>query len=133
MRNYNINRLKHKGQLGTIEQGEDQNGMPTNVFKSQRDLWFGEYRASITQNPFVTTPVHAQNTRTVVIRHDTTVNTKQVLEINGLDYRITDIEPDDEVNGLDILTLVTYSDDSDSNTNSNNSDSDDNDNGSGQM
>lgn len=118
MRNYNINRLKHKAKLGTIEQGEDDNGMPTNVFKAQREVWFGEYRVSITQNPFVTTPVHAQNTRTVVIRHDITVNTKQVLEINGLDYRIINNEPDDQVNGLDILTLVAYSDDSDNNSGS---------------
>lgn len=122
MRNYNINRLKHKAKLGIIEQGEDDNGMPTNIFKAQRDIWFGEYRVSITQNPFVTTPVHTQNTRTVVIRHDTTVKTWQVLEINGLDYQITAIEPDDEVNGLDILTLVTYSDGSVNNSSDNGSD-----------
>ena len=122
MKNYNINRLKHKAKLGIIEQGEDDNGMPTNIFKAQRDIWFGEYRVSITQNPFATTPVHTQNTRTVVIRHDTTVKTWQVLEINGLDYQITAIEPDDEVNGLDILTLVTYSDGSVNNSSDNGSD-----------
>ena len=122
MRNYNINRLKHKAKLGIIEQGEDDNGMPTNIFKAQRDIWFGEYRVSITQNPFATTLVHTQNTRTVVIRHDTTVKTWQVLEINGLDYQITSIEPDDEVNGLDILTLVTYSDGSVNNSSDNGSD-----------
>lgn len=118
MRNYNINRLKHKAKLGTIEQGEDDNGMPTNVFKAQREVWFGEYRVSITQNQFATTPVGAQNTRTVVIRHETTVKTWQALEINGLDYQITAIEPDDQVNGLDILTLVAYSDGSDNNSGS---------------
>ena len=43
-------------------------------------------------------------------------------EINGLDYQITAIEPDDEVNGLDILTLVTYSDGSVNNSSDNGSD-----------
>lgn len=129
MRNYNINRLKHKAKLGTIDQDEGKNGMPINVFKAQRDIWFGEYRFSITQDPFATTPVGARNTRAVVIRHDTTVKTWQALEINDLDYQITDIEPDDEVNGLDILTLVAYSDGSDNNGGFD----DDNDNGSDQM
>ncbi len=96
--------------------------MPTSIFKPQLDIWFGVYRVSITQNPFSTTLDHTQNTHTVVIRHDTTVKTWQVLEINGLDYQITAIEPDDEVNGLDILTLVTYSDGSDNNSSDNGSD-----------
>lgn len=118
MRNYKINRLKHKGQLGTYNEKmddngfaiTDQNGMPSFEFKPKGEpIWYGEYKVAMSQEPYSNEPISVQTSRTIVIRHDTTINSGDIIKIETGYYRIVNIEPDDEVNGLDIVTLETYS------------------------
>lgn len=109
MKNYKINRLKHKAELGTFKQYINGNGVPVNTFVVDREIWFGEYHVKITQKPYSNEPFRVQTQKLIVIRHDTTVKTSQIIKIENSCYRVIDMEPDDEVNGFDILTLTATS------------------------
>lgn len=111
MKNYNINRLKHIAEIGTFKDGEQYNpntGMPIKTFMATKSLWFGEYRVKIVQKPYANEPYRVNQQKLIVIRHDTSVETNQIIKIQHSFYRIIDIETDDTVNGLDVLTLQSY-------------------------
>lgn len=111
MKNYKISRLKHLAKLGTFsENGQfNQNtGMPIKSFVATKSIWFGLYRLSITQQPYSNQPYRVNQKKLIVIRHDTKIATDQIIKIQDSLYRIIDIEPDDGVNGLDVLTLQSF-------------------------
>lgn len=113
MKNYKINRLKYKAQIGTFKDSEQYNqntGMPLKTFVATKSLWFGEYRVKIAQKPYANEPYRVNTTKLIVIRHDTKISTDQIVKIQDSLYRIVDIEPDsDTINGLDVLTLQSFS------------------------
>ena len=120
MKKYKINRIKHKAYIGTFQETTDENDNTVYEFQAVGEpIWYGEYRVAYTQNPYTNTPEPIKKAKTIVIRHDTTVNSGAILKLGNSCYKIQDIEPDDEVNGLDILTLVNYSATSNNNSDDN--------------
>ena len=74
MRNYNINRLKHKATLGTLQDGTDENGVPYQTFQSSNiSFWYGEYRMNITQQnvePNSNSTLLISSIKNITVRHE---------------------------------------------------------------
>lgn len=123
MKNYNVNRMKYRAEIVKIEdefedgfQNTDENGNPITSLKPTGEVfWYGLYHVAITNDIGQNVPEHVQTTKNIVIRHETKINTDDLIKIESSYYRVIDIEPDDETNGLDVVTLVQYSANEDNN------------------
>ena len=115
MRNYNINRLKHKAILGTLEDDTDMNGVPYQTFQSSNiSFWYGEYRMNINQQnvePNSDSTLLISSIKNITVRHEfVQKNIKMFEQFNVLKledgvFDILSINSDDQVNGLDVLTI----------------------------
>lgn len=115
MRNYNINRLKHKATLGTLKDDTDENGAPYQTFQSSNiSFWYGEYRINITQQnvePNSNSTLLISSIKNITVRHEfVQKNIKMFEQFNVLKledgvFDILSINSDDQVNGLDVLTI----------------------------
>lgn len=108
MKNYKTSRIKHIGQLGTLTNDYDINGAPDYKFKSSNlPFWYGNFRVNASQS--ATTPI--QNTKIIAVKHDfiqkniDLFNKYSVIKLSDGVFTILDINSDDLVNGIDLLTI----------------------------
>ena len=104
--------MKHKATLGTLQDGTDENGVPYQTFQSSNiSFWYGEYRMKTSQGVIDATGTPIKNIRQIVVKHEfvqqniNLFNEFSVIKIPDGVFTILDINSDDEVNGLDVLTI----------------------------
>lgn len=115
LKNYKINRMKHQATLGTFVDDEDTNGVPYQKFQSSNiSFWYGEYRININQQsvePNSDSTLLISSIKNITVRHDfVQKNIKMFEQFNVLKLKdgvfdILSIDSDDQVNGLDVLTI----------------------------
>lgn len=98
--------------LGTLEYDSDINGAPTQKFQSSNIIfWYGEFRVSASQNTAFTAEAPTQKTKAIAVKHDFVQNhidlfdNFNVIKLPDGIFTILSINSDDEVNGLDVLTI----------------------------
>ncbi len=108
MKNYKTSRIKHIGQIGTLTNDYDINGVPDYKFKSSNlPFWYVNFRVNASQS--ATTPI--QNTKIIAVKHDfiqkniDLFNKYSVIKLSDGIFTILSINSDDSVNGLDVLTI----------------------------
>lgn len=115
MKGYKINRIKHLAILGTFEDNTDMNGVPYQKFKSSGiSFWYGEYRINVSQQnvePNSDSTLLISSIKNITVRHEfVQKNIKMFEQFNVLKledgiFDILNINSDDQVNGLDVLTI----------------------------
>lgn len=110
--------MKHLATLGTLQDGTDENGVPYQTFQSSNiSFWYGEYRMNTSQGVIDATGTPIKNIRQIVVKHEfvqqniNLFNEFSVIKIPDGVFTILDINSDDEVNGLDVLTIQRSSND----------------------
>lgn len=107
--------MKHLAKLGTLKDDNDLNGVPYQKFQSSNiSFWYGEYRTSINQDnvePNSDSTLLISSTKNITVRHEfIQKNIKMfdqfsVLKLEDGVFDILNINSDDQVNGLDVLTI----------------------------
>lgn len=104
--------MKHRAELGTLKDDTDMNGVPIQKFQSSNmPFWYGEYRVNESQNTVDATETPIQNIKTIAVKHDFVqkhidiFNTFNVIKLSDGVFTILNINSDDSVNGLDVLTI----------------------------
>ena len=112
LKNYKINRMKHRAELGTLQDDTGVNGVPYQKFQSSNIFfWYGEYRVNESQNTVNATETPIQNIKAIAVKHDFVqkhidiFNTFNVIKLSDGVFTILSINSDDQVNGLDVLTI----------------------------
>lgn len=106
--------MKHKATLGTFQDDiDDINGVPNQKFKSSNiSFWYGNFKTNTNQD---VAPSAEDSTissvNAITVRHDfVQKNIKMFEQFNVLKledgvFDILSINSDDQVNGLDVLTI----------------------------
>lgn len=107
--------MKHLAILGTLEDDTDENGVPYQTFQSSNiSFWYGEYRMNINQQnvePNSDSTLLISSIKNITVRHEfIQKNIKMFEQFNVLKLKdgvfdILSINSDDQVNGLDVLTI----------------------------
>lgn len=107
--------MKHLATLGTLEDNTDMNGVPYQTFQSSNiSFWYGEYRMNINQQnvePNSNSTLLISSIKNITVRHEfVQKNIKMFEQFNVLKledgvFDILSINSDDQVNGLDVLTI----------------------------
>lgn len=107
--------MKHLATLGTLEDDTDENGVPYQTFQSSNiSFWYGEYRININQQnvePNSDSTLLISSIKNITVRHEfIQKNIKMFEQFNVLKledgvFDILAINSDDQVNGLDVLTI----------------------------
>lgn len=107
--------MKHLATLGTLEDNTDENGVPYQTFQSSNiSFWYGEYRMNINQQnvePNSDSTLLISSIKNITVRHEfVQKNIKMFEQFNVLKLKdgvfdILSINSDDQVNGLDVLTI----------------------------
>lgn len=108
--------MKHKATLGTFEDDiDDINGVPNQKFKSSNiSFWYGNFKTNTNQDniaPSSDSTLKISSINAITVRHDfVQKNIKMFEQFNVLKledgvFDILSINSDDQVNGLDVLTI----------------------------
>ena len=107
--------MKHLATLGTLKDDADENGVPYQTFQSSNiSFWYGEYRMNINQQnvePNSDSMLLISSIKNITVRHEfIQKNIKMFEQFNVLKledgvFDILAINSDDQVNGLDVLTI----------------------------
>ena len=107
--------MKHLATLGTLKDDNDMNGVPYQKFQSSNiSFWYGEYRTSINQDnvePNADSTLLISSIKNITVRHEfVQKNIKMFDQFSALKledgvFDILNINSDDQVNGLDVLTI----------------------------
>lgn len=104
--------MKHRAELGILKDDTDMNGVPIQKFQSSNmPFWYGEYRVNESQNTVDATETPIQKIKTIAVKHDFVqknidiFNTFNVIKLSDGVFTILNINSDDSVNGLDVLTI----------------------------
>ena len=107
--------MKHLATLGTLKDDADENGVPYQTFQSSNiSFWYGEYRMNINQQnvePNSDSTLLISSIKNITVRHEfVQKNIKMFEQFNVLKledgvFDILSINSDDQVNGLDVLTI----------------------------
>lgn len=106
MLNYDISRMKHKVEFGTIKsfKADNFNGR-VEYYVPDFSVWCGEYTSTQTQT-YDLLGTHIDVDLTIVIRHNSKVNDRKILVCyKGTIYQIVNINSDDRLNAFDLVTL----------------------------
>lgn len=105
MLKYDLSRLKHRVQFGTVKSVPNRNtGDSDETFVPQFTVWCGEYQNSMTQQ-YTLLGNDQQDNITIVIRHNSKVNSTLECEYNGVLYDVVAVNSDDQINAFDTVTL----------------------------
>ncbi len=107
--------MKHRAELGILKDDTDMNGVPYQKFQSSNiSFWYGEYRTSINQDnvePNADSTLLISSIKNITVRHEfVQKNIKMFDQFSALKledgvFDILNINSDDQVNGLDVLTI----------------------------
>lgn len=107
--------MKHLAILGTLKDDNDVNGVPYQKFQSSNiSFWYGEYRININQQnvePNSDSTLLISSIKNITVRHEFVqkhikmFDQFNVLKLKDGVFDVLSINPDDQVNGLDVLTL----------------------------
>lgn len=101
MKNYSISRLNKVAHYGK----EDTSGPePDGEYKDIGTIFYGSYRQTLADSARLDVEGN-KDTKVVVIRHNEVIDTTVIFKINDKPYQVIEVLPDDEVNGLDLVTL----------------------------
>lgn len=105
MINYDLNRLKHRVQFGTIKSVENDNtGDYSEQFVPQVTCWCGMYTQTQTQQ-YTLMGNDQQDLITIAIRHNSAVKESLIAKLNGVQYNVAAINSDDQLGAFDTVTL----------------------------
>lgn len=102
MKKYSIARLNKVATI--LKEVPNGNFEPGSTTKEIGPVFYGNYQLSIAD----TAALNAEgtgDTRIVAVRHDDRIDTNCQLRLADRDYRVTKIQPDDELNGFDLITI----------------------------
>jgi len=99
--------MKYKASIGTLTHKMDQNGVTRETFIPDREIWFGDYSLTISQQIAAAGSQQTLN-RMIVVRNIPHLPIDQVLKIDDTVYQISNANYDESVNAFDILTLSKH-------------------------
>ena len=104
--------MKHLATLGTFEDITDVDGAPYQKFQSSNiSFWYGEYRIQQNVEPSPDSKLLISSIKNITVRHEFVQNNIKmfeqfnVLKLEDVVFDILNINSDDQVNGLDVLTI----------------------------
>jgi SPP1 family predicted phage head-tail adaptor len=105
MKKYSLARLNKK-----IIFGKDGmtvvNGVPVSGFQKVATVWCGDYRMSIESKMNLEgVGAYKDTMRLIVIRHNELINQTMMAKLDGVTYKIDNIDSEKGINTFDVVTL----------------------------
>lgn len=110
MKNYKLSRMNKRCEFGVYGDSGKVNpnfGTTIQEFVPSFTVYCGEYTATMIQSETLL-GLKVDNTRQIVIRHNPKVNSKQLVHLDGTEYKIININSDDGINTFDVITLTEH-------------------------
>lgn len=106
MKSYNLSRLDSRAEFGTTKSVMNPNtGANIPTFVAQFTVYCGDVSTSINQSISLLGTDSTQ-TRMIAVRHNPSINYKQLVHLDNTEYTIVNISSDNSsLNSFDVVTL----------------------------
>ncbi|WP_127849480.1 phage head closure protein [Lacticaseibacillus hulanensis] len=94
--------MTQKAKFGSLVSLENAQGVNVPTFKPEVTLHFAAIKRSMAQN-YLLTGTDLEHTRVIAVRHNAKINETQHVYIDGVDYDVVTVSPDDDTG-----TLIRY-------------------------
>ncbi|MEE6714294.1 phage head closure protein [Schleiferilactobacillus harbinensis] len=102
MKNVRLARLNKRAAYGEFTPSGD--GEPTEVWHEVMTLFYGSYKQTLKDVQQLSGEGSGE-VKVIIIRHNERVTNSGAFQINGKQYNVKQVLPDDDVNGMDLVTL----------------------------